>query len=445
MNKHDNDYAITRDSLYGTTPETTYAGITSFMRRKYTKDLGGVDVAVTGVPLDTATTNRPGARFGPRAVRNASSIMAWEKPYGMAFDPFDKLAVADAGDCFFDFGKPESVPDAIEARAFEIIDAGPALLQRLQHVGRHAMAAAMGAQWLARRLNYSELEDSALDLIVAGTDNAVLMVESQAKILSEEVMLGAVTFGHEQMQTAIGVIKELAEEMARANGCVIFGSRGVNQHTYSTQINRMLDALGYPDKFGDAIGALVDIKSGNVPGAVRNLVQADELLAVLEEDHLPGREPLDADLACVLRHQARRLVPVVAGGALGVEHRAFAVEVHRQVAVGEHQRRSLAERHCGADHRVHIAFRADPEAPDVAPCHQCPARAQRVVQAEPDERIHPGVALPRSRPGCQRQVELQRDPPQPRDQADCRDDTASSAEKDSGPRAFIAEYSLHVT
>ena len=48
---------------------------------------------------------------------------------------------------------------------------------------------------------YTELADSELDLIVAGTDNAVLMVESQAKILSEEVMLGAVTYGHDQMQT----------------------------------------------------------------------------------------------------------------------------------------------------------------------------------------------------------------------------------------------------
>ena len=127
-NKFMNDHAIRRDSLYGTTSEPTYGGVTSFMRRKYVTEFDGVDVAVLGVPFDTATTNRPGARFGPRAVRNASSIMAWEKPYGMAFDPFDKLAVADAGDCFFDFGKPESVPDAIEARAFEIIDAGPALL-----------------------------------------------------------------------------------------------------------------------------------------------------------------------------------------------------------------------------------------------------------------------------------------------------------------------------
>jgi agmatinase len=127
-NKFMNDHAIRRDSLYGTTSEPTYGGVTSFMRRKYVTEFDGVDVAVLGVPFDTATTNRPGARFGPRAIRNASSIMAWEKPYGMAFDPFDKLAVADVGDCFFDFGKPESVPDAIEARAFEIIDAGPALL-----------------------------------------------------------------------------------------------------------------------------------------------------------------------------------------------------------------------------------------------------------------------------------------------------------------------------
>ena len=128
MNKYDSDYAITRDSLYGTTPEPTYAGITSFMRRKYTKDLTGVDVAVTGVPLDTATTNRPGARFGPRAIRSASTIMAWERPYGMAFDPFDKLAVADVGDCLFDFGRPEKVPDEIEAHAWNIIKEGPGLL-----------------------------------------------------------------------------------------------------------------------------------------------------------------------------------------------------------------------------------------------------------------------------------------------------------------------------
>ncbi|WP_082411421.1 polyribonucleotide nucleotidyltransferase [Methylogaea oryzae] len=55
------------------------------------------------------------------------------------------------------------------------------------------------------------LKESALDLVVAGTDKAVLMVESEAKELPEDVMLGAVLFGHEQMQVVIRAIRELAE------------------------------------------------------------------------------------------------------------------------------------------------------------------------------------------------------------------------------------------
>ncbi|HNP35323.1 MAG TPA: agmatinase [Woeseiaceae bacterium] len=128
MEKCAGDYALHRESLYGTNPEVTYAGVTSFMRRKYSRDLAGVDVAVTGVPLDTATTNRPGARFGPRSIRAASTMLAWERPYGMPFDPFDKLAVVDCGDCVFDFGRPETVPASIEDHAFAIINEGPGLL-----------------------------------------------------------------------------------------------------------------------------------------------------------------------------------------------------------------------------------------------------------------------------------------------------------------------------
>jgi polyribonucleotide nucleotidyltransferase len=59
------------------------------------------------------------------------------------------------------------------------------------------------------------LEESDLELVVAGTRDAVLMVESEAKGLSEEVMLGAVMFGHEQMQTAIDAINELAAEAGK--------------------------------------------------------------------------------------------------------------------------------------------------------------------------------------------------------------------------------------
>ncbi len=60
----------------------------------------------------------------------------------------------------------------------------------------------------------AEMKITQLDLVVAATEQAVLMVESEAKILSEEVMLGAVVFGQEQMQAAINAINELAEEVA---------------------------------------------------------------------------------------------------------------------------------------------------------------------------------------------------------------------------------------
>ena len=61
----------------------------------------------------------------------------------------------------------------------------------------------------------TQLADSQLELIVAGTKDAVLMVESEADRLSEEVMLGAVMFGHEQLQTAISAINELAAEAGK--------------------------------------------------------------------------------------------------------------------------------------------------------------------------------------------------------------------------------------
>jgi len=62
----------------------------------------------------------------------------------------------------------------------------------------------------------ADLKNSELDLVVAGTENAVLMVESEAKCLAESTMLGAVMFGHEAMQTAINCIGDLSGEAGRA-------------------------------------------------------------------------------------------------------------------------------------------------------------------------------------------------------------------------------------
>ncbi|OUR95198.1 polyribonucleotide nucleotidyltransferase [Gammaproteobacteria bacterium 42_54_T18] len=62
--------------------------------------------------------------------------------------------------------------------------------------------------------SYSQLEESDLDLVVAGTESAVLMVESEAKELSEDQMLGAVLYGHQEMQVVISAIQEFADEVA---------------------------------------------------------------------------------------------------------------------------------------------------------------------------------------------------------------------------------------
>ena len=119
------DNAFTAREPYGTVKGSpSYAGALSFMRRRYSRDLQGVDVAVVGIPLDTATTHRPGARFGPRAIRAASTGIAWERPWPWAFDPFDRLAVIDYGDCEFDPGRPETIVPFVEDFYGRILDAG---------------------------------------------------------------------------------------------------------------------------------------------------------------------------------------------------------------------------------------------------------------------------------------------------------------------------------
>jgi agmatinase len=123
------DNAFTGDDLRGGIPHApSYAGALSFLRRRYTRNLEGVDVAVTGLPLDTATSNRPGARFGPRAIRLASSSMTWARPWPWEIDPLEVLAIVDYGDCPLDHGDPASAPGAIERHVDGILSAGAASL-----------------------------------------------------------------------------------------------------------------------------------------------------------------------------------------------------------------------------------------------------------------------------------------------------------------------------
>ena len=107
------DLSFTREKGTGTQTEPTYSGALSFARRRYTKDLDGVDVAVVGVPFDLATSSRPGARLGPRAVREASSMVAWDRVHEWDYDPFSRLSVIDYGDVYFNHGFPQNTPEEI--------------------------------------------------------------------------------------------------------------------------------------------------------------------------------------------------------------------------------------------------------------------------------------------------------------------------------------------
>ncbi len=113
--------------LQGGAMEPTYGGALSFMRRRYTRDLGGVDLAVWGIPFDQATTNRPGARFGPQAIRRASAIFDGDPQYPFRLDPFATLTVIDYGDAYFDYARPMEFAATIADAAKAILDTGAQL------------------------------------------------------------------------------------------------------------------------------------------------------------------------------------------------------------------------------------------------------------------------------------------------------------------------------
>ena len=120
------DHAFTRDDPRGPSFELTFAGATSFLRRRYTKDLTGVDIAITGVPFDQAVTNRPGTRLGPRAIRAASSLQAPDPPYGWPFDVLSERVLVDYGDLPFDYAKVSEFPQALTAHISSILGIGAA-------------------------------------------------------------------------------------------------------------------------------------------------------------------------------------------------------------------------------------------------------------------------------------------------------------------------------
>ena len=124
----DVDNAITRDGHRGMSYENAFGGILSFMRRSYTKNLTGVDLAITGIPFDQAVTNRPGSRFGPRAIREASTLQPCDAPYGWDINPLADFDIVDYGDLAFDYANVAAFPERLTEHIRAILVAGAGAL-----------------------------------------------------------------------------------------------------------------------------------------------------------------------------------------------------------------------------------------------------------------------------------------------------------------------------
>jgi agmatinase len=122
------DHAFTARGNLGRAGDPTYAGALSFMRRRYTKNVKGADAVVWGIPFDAAVTNRPGARFGPQAIRRAAAIFDNDPQYPFHRDLFADLSVVDYGDCLLDTGNHQKTPGTIEREAAKLIRSGAFLL-----------------------------------------------------------------------------------------------------------------------------------------------------------------------------------------------------------------------------------------------------------------------------------------------------------------------------
>ena len=85
-------------------------------------------LGIVGILYDLAVSNRPGTRFGPRAIREASGMCAWSQPYGWGFDPLTKLSLFDYGDIVPDYGMQKNTFQEIHTQIKSLLDVVPATL-----------------------------------------------------------------------------------------------------------------------------------------------------------------------------------------------------------------------------------------------------------------------------------------------------------------------------
>lgn len=124
----------------GTHVEMPYSGIRTFMRRRPAMDFSDVDMAVLGIPFDLTTSGRSGSRYGPSALREASTQLAWSEVWPWGFDPFDRLSVVDCGDVPFRRGQGAQMYEAATELARNVLAAGA---QTIMMGGDHSATYAM--------------------------------------------------------------------------------------------------------------------------------------------------------------------------------------------------------------------------------------------------------------------------------------------------------------
>ncbi len=115
-----NDHAFKAPTLY----DNTYSGVLSFLGRRFTRDLAGVDVVISGIAYDLGTSNRPGSRFGPRSLRLASDLLDPGPQWPFDFDPKHRLAIVDWGDHKYQRYNTDSMVAAVEANTAGFLEAG---------------------------------------------------------------------------------------------------------------------------------------------------------------------------------------------------------------------------------------------------------------------------------------------------------------------------------
>ena len=148
-----------------------------------------------------------------------------------------------------------------------------------------------GAYILNPRL--SELPESELDLVVAGTGEGVLMVESEAKELSEEVMLGAVNFGHEAMKPVLAAIIDLAERCAKEPRDVpepAPEAKAVREKFLSGFASKLAEAYQEPDKMArhDKLAEVKEAALESLGEEEAELAVAPKVLKALESEIVRG-------------------------------------------------------------------------------------------------------------------------------------------------------------